>query len=142
MRRSGIDRACSFGDDGRLRNALISVLFLALALFAAGPAAAEEDQAGDGGKSAAERLDALCMLDASSNAAYCACGARVSTGQLEPRDLDIMAFAMERTVWGGSEDILGDARAAFGLTEEEVILVWRNIAVAGLKTSEACRHLR
>ncbi|MDA0703974.1 MAG: hypothetical protein O3A96_12180 [Proteobacteria bacterium] len=117
-------------------------LVLVLALFAAGPAAAGEDQAAGGGKSAAERLDALCMLDASSNAAYCACGARVSAEHLAPRDLDIMAFAMERTVWGGSEDIVGDARAAFGLTEEEVILAWRNIAAAGLKTSEACRHLR
>lgn len=117
-------------------------IVLALVLFAVGTAVAGEDQAGDGGKSAAERLDALCMLDASSNAAYCACGARVSAEQLAPRDLEIMAFAMERTVWGGSEDVVGEAREAFGLTEEEVILTWRNIAAAGLHTSETCRHLR
>ncbi|MBT3400865.1 MAG: hypothetical protein HOH66_16495 [Rhodospirillaceae bacterium] len=106
------------------------------------PAWAAEGQAGAEGGSAAERLGTLCMLDPSSNTAYCECGARVSAEHLAPRDLEIMAFAMERTVWGGSDDIVGEARDAFDLAEGEAILVWRNIAEAGLRSSEACRGLR
>lgn len=82
------------------------------------------------------------MIDPTSNAAYCECGVRISVEQLNPRELEVMAFATERIVWGGSDDIIGDAKKTFGLTEAEVIVAWRNIAEASLRGSEACRHLR